>query len=82
MPQATGSSWCVLAAAPQQLDATAVLACEVRWTVLAVGGVTGATLHFGSGGSNPSDYLCTNTPKLSVLPKTLLCILYLNTILV
>jgi len=47
--QTTGSSWCVLAASPQRLDGTAVLACEVRYTVLAVDSATGAPLSFSSG---------------------------------
>jgi len=45
----TGSSWCVLAASPQRLDGTAILACEVRYTVLAVDSATGAPLSFSSG---------------------------------
>jgi len=48
-PRATGSSWCVLTAFPQRLDGTAILACEVRYTVLAVDSVTGAPLSFSSG---------------------------------
>lgn len=49
-PRATGCSWYVLAATPQRLDGAAVLTCEVRYTVLAVDGATGAHLGFSGSG--------------------------------
>jgi len=48
-PKSTGSAWCALAAAPQRLDGTAVLTCELRYSVLAVDTTTGAPLSFGGG---------------------------------
>lgn len=51
-PNTTGSSWYVLAASPQRLDLSAVLACEVRYTILAVDSATGAPLGFSSGFSS------------------------------
>ena len=33
--RATGSTWCVLAAAPHRMEGTAILTCELRYTVLA-----------------------------------------------
>lgn len=46
--KATGSAWCVLAAAPQRMEGTtAILSCELRYTVLAVDTATGAPLVFG-----------------------------------
>ena len=51
--KATGSAWCVLAAAPQRLDGTAFLTCEFRYTVLSVDLATGAPLNFNEGASTP-----------------------------
>lgn len=48
-PHATGSTWCVLAASPQRIDGTAILTCELRYTVLAVDSATGAPLNFSGG---------------------------------
>jgi hypothetical protein len=46
--KATGSAWSVLAAAPQRMEGTtAVLSCELRYTVLTVDAATGAPLVFG-----------------------------------
>ncbi len=47
----TGSSWCVLAASPQRLDGTAILACELRYRVLEVDIATGAPLSFSGSSS-------------------------------
>jgi len=46
-PKSTGSAWCVLAASPQRLDGTAILTCELRYTVLSIDTTTGAPLSFG-----------------------------------
>ena len=51
-PNTTGSSWYVLAASPQRLDLSAVLACEVRYTILTVDSATGAPLGFSNGFSS------------------------------
>jgi len=45
-PNVVGSSWCALAASPQRLDGTAILACELRYRVLDIDTVTGAPLTF------------------------------------
>lgn len=47
--KATGSSWYALAASPQRLDGAAILACEMRYTVLSMDSATGAPLSFNSG---------------------------------
>ena len=47
--RSTGSVWCALAASPQRLDDIAVIACELRYTVLNVDATTGAPLTFGGG---------------------------------
>jgi len=47
--RSTGSAWCLLAAAPQRMDGTAILACELRYTVVAVDATTGAPLSFSGG---------------------------------
>ena len=49
--RSTGSVWCALAASPQRLDDVAVIACELRYTVLNVDATTGAPLSFGGGGA-------------------------------
>ena len=45
----TGSAWCVLVAAPSRMEGTAVLTCELRYTVLGVDAATGTPLTFGQG---------------------------------
>jgi hypothetical protein len=50
--KSTGSTWCVLSAAPQRMEGTAILTCELRYTVLAVDATTGAPLSFGIGSSS------------------------------
>ena len=52
-PKCAGSVWCVLAASPQRLDGTAVMTCELRYTVLAVDTATGAPLSFSSAYPSP-----------------------------
>jgi hypothetical protein len=52
--KATGSTWCVLAASPQRMEGTAILTCELRYTVLAVDATTGAPLSFGLGNTSTS----------------------------
>ena len=48
-PKITGSTWCVLAASPQRLDGSAILACELRYKILEVDSATGAPLSFSGG---------------------------------
>lgn len=50
--RSTGSVWCALAASPQRLDDVAVIACELRYTVLNVDATTGAPLSFGGGAAS------------------------------
>ena len=50
----TGSTWCVLSAVPQRMEGTAILTCELRYTVLAVDATTGAPLSFGVGNASTS----------------------------
>lgn len=50
--QSTGSTWCVLAASPQRMEGTAILTCELRYSVLAVDATTGAPLSFGGVGNS------------------------------
>jgi len=50
-PNATGSAWCALSASPARLDETALLTCELRYTILAVDAATGAPLSFSGGGA-------------------------------
>jgi len=45
----TGSAWCVLVASPNRMEATAVLTCELRYTVLGVDASSGIPLSFGQG---------------------------------
>ncbi len=47
--KATGSAWCVLIAAPSRMDGTAILTCELRYTVLGIDAVNGTPLTFGAG---------------------------------
>ena len=46
----TGSSWCVLAASPQRLDGTAVLVCEMHYTISSHDVTTNATAYPSSSG--------------------------------
>jgi len=48
-PRITGSSWCVLAASPQRLDGTAILVCEMHYTVPALDSATNVPLNFNTG---------------------------------
>ena len=45
----TGSAWCVLVAAPSRMEGTAILTCELRYTVLGVDATSGIPLSFGQG---------------------------------
>jgi hypothetical protein len=45
--RATGSAWCVLVAAPNRMEGTAILTCELRYTVMGVDATTGTSLGFG-----------------------------------
>eukprot|EP00531_Pseudo-nitzschia_arenysensis_P017070 CAMPEP_0116120926 /NCGR_PEP_ID=MMETSP0329-20121206/3431_1 /TAXON_ID=697910 /ORGANISM="Pseudo-nitzschia arenysensis, Strain B593" /LENGTH=1440 /DNA_ID=CAMNT_0003614719 /DNA_START=72 /DNA_END=4394 /DNA_ORIENTATION=- len=45
----TGSAWCVLVAAPSRMEGTAILTCELRYTVLGVDATSGTPLSFGQG---------------------------------
>lgn len=47
----TGSTWCVLVGAPNRMEGTAILTCELRYTVLGVDAATGTPLTFGAGSS-------------------------------
>jgi len=49
--KATGSTWCVLVAAPSRMEGTAILTCELRYTVLGVDAATGTPLTFAAGTS-------------------------------
>jgi hypothetical protein len=53
-PELSGCSWCVLAASPQRLDGSAILACELRYKILDVDIATGAPLSFGGGPAKSS----------------------------
>ena len=44
----TGSAWCVLVASPNRMEGTAILTCELRYSVMAVDTATGTPLNFGS----------------------------------
>jgi hypothetical protein len=46
----TGSAWCVLEVTPSRLEDTALLTCELRFTILAVDVATGVPLSFGEVG--------------------------------
>jgi len=48
--QTTGSAWCVLVASPNRMEGTAVLTCELRYTVFGVDTTSGTPLNFGSVG--------------------------------
>jgi hypothetical protein len=49
--KATGSTWCVLVAAPNRMEGTAILTCELRYAVLGVDATaTTTSLNFGGGG--------------------------------
>jgi hypothetical protein len=45
----TGSAWCVLVASPNRMEGTAILTCELRYTVLGVDTASGTPLNFGQG---------------------------------
>lgn len=47
--KATGSVWCVLVASPNRMEGTAILTCELRYTVLGVDATSGTPLSFGQG---------------------------------
>jgi hypothetical protein len=47
----TGSAWCVLVASPHRMEGTAILTCELRYTVLGVDATSGTPLSFGQGAS-------------------------------
>jgi len=49
--KATGSAWCVLVAAPNRMEGTAILTCELRYTVMGVDATSGTPLSFGQGAS-------------------------------
>jgi hypothetical protein len=46
--KASGSAWCVLMAAPNRMEGTAILTCELRYTVMGVDAGTGTPLTFGA----------------------------------
>ena len=47
----TGSSWCVLAASPQRLDGTAILVCEIHYSVAPISASSASSYQPGSGRS-------------------------------
>jgi hypothetical protein len=48
----TGSAWCVLVASPNRMEGTAILTCELRYTVLGVDATTGTPVSFGGQGTS------------------------------
>ena len=45
----TGSSWCVLTASPQRLDGTAILVCEIHYSIVSVDSANSASLNMENG---------------------------------
>jgi Vam6/Vps39-like protein vacuolar protein sorting-associated protein 39 len=50
--KSTGSAWCVLLAAPNRMEGTAILTCELRYTVLGVDATSGTPVSFGGQGTS------------------------------
>jgi Vam6/Vps39-like protein vacuolar protein sorting-associated protein 39 len=50
--KASGSAWCVLVAAPNRMEGTAILTCELRYTVLGVDATSGTPVNFGGEGTS------------------------------
>jgi Vam6/Vps39-like protein vacuolar protein sorting-associated protein 39 len=50
--KASGSAWCVLVAAPNRMEGTAILTCELRYTVLGVDATSGTPVSFGGQGTS------------------------------
>ncbi|KAL3919591.1 MAG: hypothetical protein SGILL_003681 [Bacillariaceae sp.] len=48
----TGSTWCVLVASPNRMEGTAILTCELRYTVLGVDATGGTPVSFGGQGAS------------------------------
>ena len=46
--KASGSAWCALMANPNRMEGTAILTCELRYTVMGVDTATGTPLTFGA----------------------------------
>jgi hypothetical protein len=46
--KASGSAWCVLMATPNRMEGTAILTCELRYTVMSLDNATGTPLTFGA----------------------------------
>ncbi|VEU33834.1 unnamed protein product [Pseudo-nitzschia multistriata] len=53
----TGSAWCVLTASPSRMEGTAILTCELRYTVLGVDATSGTPLSFGQGATTGRTYV-------------------------
>lgn len=49
---ATGCAWCVLVASPHRMEGTAILTCELRYTVMGVDATSGTPLSFGHGAAS------------------------------
>ncbi|KAG7369653.1 coatomer gamma subunit appendage platform subdomain containing protein [Nitzschia inconspicua] len=50
--KASGCAWCVLLAAPNRMEGTAILTCELRYTVLGVDATSGTPISFGGQGTS------------------------------
>jgi hypothetical protein len=50
--KATGSAWCALVASPNRMEGTAILTCELRYTVLGVDATSGTPVSFGGQGTS------------------------------
>ena len=46
--KASGSAWCALMANPNRMEGTAILTCELRYTVMGVDTATGTPMTFGA----------------------------------
>jgi hypothetical protein len=54
---ATGSAWCVLVAAPSRMEGTAILTCELRYTVMGVDATSGTPLSFLPGATTTRTFV-------------------------
>jgi hypothetical protein len=63
----TGSCWFVMVANPNRMEGTAILTCELRYTVLGVDATTGAPLSFGHGSTGRT--FVEELQDLEILPS-------------
>ena len=54
---ATGCAWGVLVASPNRMEGTAILTCELRYTVMAVDATSGTPLSFGQGAASGRSFV-------------------------